>query len=163
MCISYIAPCIGKSTHGGIKKFIPTYKGTRLGRTHCGIIAANKQTENKRQRTLPKSSSSGSTLRCERCDGLGHRSDFCTQYRYPREDHIDAVAKGRMPHMDGEIHARVSRRRMNGSRAYCVNGLDFMLGDATSENNNCLIDSLCQVLYDQAGIRSEMQLSLIHI
>ena len=56
--------------------------------------------------------------------------------------------------MHGEIHARESRRRTHGSRAYNVNGLDFVLGNATISNNKCLIDSLRQVLYDQAGISS---------
>ena len=113
---------------------------------------ANAKAEEKRRRTVEKNSSSASSLRCERCDCLGHTSDMCAEYRHPRENHIDAVARGRMPHMHGEIRARESRRRRHGTTTYNVNGLDFMLGNATPTDNNCLIDSLRQVLYDQAGI-----------
>ena len=63
--------------------------------------------------------------------------------------------------MHGEIVARESGVRTDGSRIYTVNGLDFVLGYATSTNNNCLIDSLRQVLYDQAGILCDVDMQYI--
>ena len=54
--------------------------------------------------------------------------------------------------MQGVISVQECHRTMYGMTTYKINGQDFMLGNATPDNNNCLIDSLRQVLYDQAGI-----------
>ena len=41
----------------------------------------------------------------------------------------------------------------HGGSTYQVEGQDFFLGFATADENNCLIDSIRQVLGDQAGLR----------
>ena len=57
-----------------------------------------------------------------------------------------------MPHMHGHIDVRSTGTDMHGSATYIVNGQSFFLGYATSEQNNCLIDTLRQVLHDQANL-----------
>ena len=63
--------------------------------------------------------------------------------------------------MQGVINVQACHRTMYGTTTYKVNGQEFSLGVATPKNNNCLIDSLRQVLYDQANISCDANMQTI--
>ena len=112
-------------------------------------------------------------MRCSRCDALGHNAAECPHFRRGREDHADADWGDNVPHlnqMDITISANgeiMQQNRLevgwwdNHSIEIAVDNIYFVLGRASGEGCNCLIDSLKQILptsmFDVAFVRQELE------
>ena len=111
--------------------------------------------------------------RCPRCDRVGHTSDACPFYKGARENHPDASWGDTTPHLQqteisitlgGEVVERSQRQPgwWQGKRVeVSVNGIWFVLGRASGESCNCLIDTLRQLLptnlWSVSFVRAELE------
>ena len=114
-----------------------------------------------------------SLLHCTRCGQLGHASAFCSFFRRERDAHADAQVGDYVPHMNQvDITIRVNgaiveqcQREVgwweNQSIEIAVGNINFVLGRASGEGCNCLIDSFKQILptsmFDVAFVRAELE------
>ena len=77
-------------------------------------------------------SSSVAEMECARCGRFGHLAEDCTSYRQPPLRHADASSRGVGPHM----------RQVDTKQVLAMS----IMGTASGAQNNCLIDSLRQLL-----------------
>ncbi len=111
--------------------------------------------------------------RCSRCDKIGHTADACIFFAKEREDHPDAEWGDTTPHLqqtnisitvEGQVVE--SNQRLPGwwngkELEISVDNIWFVLGSASGEGCNCLIDTLRQHLpsfvCDVALVRAELE------
>ena len=112
-------------------------------------------------------------IRCERCDQIGHTADACPFFASGRADHSDASWGDTVPHLqqtqisitsNGNIVERSQLQPgwWEGQRVeVSVNNHWFVLGKASGEGCNCLIDTLRQLLpttmCNVSSIRAELE------
>ena len=87
---------------------------------------------------VPASSADANVVVCGRCGQPGHMADQCPFFRLAPLRHSDATSRGVGPHMN---QADVSGILANTRR-----------GTASGKRNNCLIDSLRQLLQPAAQV-----------
>jgi hypothetical protein len=85
------------------------------------------------------SSSTPAAVECARCGRWGHVAENCTSYRQPPLRHADATSRGAGPHM----------RQVDTDHILATT----VRGQASGMQNNCLIDSLRQLLDPTASVR----------
>ena len=111
--------------------------------------------------------------RCQRCDKIGHKTDACPFFKKERDTHSDAKWGDTTPHLQQtqilisvEGEAVECCQRLPGwwigqKLEISVDGMCFVLGSASGEGCNCLIDTLRQVLptfvCDVALVRAELE------
>ena len=111
--------------------------------------------------------------RCHRCDKIGHKTDACPFFKKERDTHSDAKWGDTTPHLQQtqilisvEGEAVQYCQRLPGwwigqKLEISVDGMCFVLGSASGEGCNCLIDTLRQVLptfvCDVALVRAELE------
>ena len=114
-----------------------------------------------------------SLLRCTRCDQVGHVAAFCPFFRHERDGHADAQLGDNVPHINqvqiiisaNGVVMQESQREVgwweNQSIEVAVGNINFVLGRASGEGCNCLIDSFKQILptsvFDVAFVRAELE------
>ena len=111
--------------------------------------------------------------RCHRCDTIGHTADACLFFTNERDAYPDAGWGDTTPHLQqtqifikAERHDVERNQRLpglwNGQQLeISVDGIWFVLGSASGEGCNCLIDTLRQLLptfvCDVALVRAELE------
>jgi len=98
----------------------------------------SEQNECASDESVPTSSTTADTVVCTRCDKPGHLADQCLFFRLAPLRHVDATSRGAGPHM--------SQADVDGILA------STRQGTASGKRNNCLIDSLRQLLQPAAQV-----------
>ena len=96
---------------------------------------------------------------CGRCGKSGHAENDCPDFPLPRgapwnAAHADAQLGDHVPHMRQVRWELLRERTLGGSEIVRIEGRDFYFGEASGDDNNCLIDTLKQKLKAFASLQA---------